>query len=142
MANPLYPAFAFQKPQPRALTKGQKRREANAAIDAAYADVDLRDGPYSRVSGRYTQPGAVDPRVRREHHHIRPRGTHPELIAEPRNIFVCTAEEHQLIHAGALVVEGTDASRVLRFHWNREMVPRGKEPFEIKSRRQSQERDA
>jgi len=135
MANPSLKAGALAKPLPRALKKAQDRREANAALDQAYADVDLRDGPYSRISGRYTSSGAVDPRVRREHHHIRPRSTHPELTADPRNIFVCTAEEHQLIHAGAIEVEGVNAAKELRFHWNRAMVARGKEPFEIRQHR-------
>jgi hypothetical protein len=123
------------KPAPRAITKGRRRAEANAALDAAYVEVDLRDGPCSRISGRYTVAGAVDPRVRREHDHIKPRSTHPELIAEPTNIFICTAEEHQLIHAGALEIEGEDASKPLFFHWNRRMVAPGKEPFRITARR-------
>lgn len=140
MANPDLEPGALQKPI-RALVKGQKRREANAALEQAYADVDLRDGPWSRISGRYTQPGHVDPRVRREHDHIKPRSTHPELIAEPRNIFVCTAEEHQLIHAGALEIEGEDAIKPLFFHWNRAIVAPGKEPFVIKARRTLEQED-
>lgn len=133
--NPDLPIGALAKPI-RALGKSQKRREATAALEDAYAEVDLRDGPQSRVTGRWTVPGAVDPRVRREHDHIKPRSTHPELIAEPSNIFVCTAEEHQLIHAGALEVEGEDASKALFFHWNRKLVPAGKEPFVIKAKRE------
>jgi len=138
MANPDLSAGALQKPQPRALTKGRKRAQEAADLEAAYADVDLRDGPTSRISGRYTQAGAIDPRVRREHHHIRPRSTHPSLAADASNIFVCSSEEHQLIHAGALIVEGVDACKELRFHWNYEICERGKEPFRIKSRRWSQ----
>lgn len=130
-----YSQLSLSKGAPRALKKAQTRREESAALDEAYADVDLRDGPHSRISGRYTSPGAIDPRVRREHDHIKPRSTHPELIADPKNIFVCTAEEHQLIHAGALEIEGTDASKELRFHWNRTLVKPGKEPFEIKQHR-------
>lgn len=141
MANPDLAPGALAKPLPRALAKGQKRREAATALEQAYADVDLRDGPWSRITGRYTQSGAVDPRVRREHDHIKPRSTHPELIAQPRNIFVCTAEEHQLIHAGALEVEGEDATKPLFFHWNRAMVPAGKEPFMIKARRTLEQED-
>jgi hypothetical protein len=135
MANPDLPLNALQKPLPRALAKAKQRRAANADLVQAYADVDLRDGPQSRISGRWTVAGAVDPRQRREHDHIRPRSTHPELVADPRNIFVCTAEEHQLIHAGAIEVEGTNANKELRFHWNRKLVPAGKEPFEIKQHR-------
>lgn len=130
-----YSGLPLAKGTPRSLAKGQKRREANAALDAAYAEVDLRDGPQSRITGRWTVPGAVDPRARREHDHIKPRSTHPELIADPRNIFVCTAEEHQLIHAGAIEIEGDDAGSLLIFHWNRKLVPPGKEPFVILGKR-------
>ena len=135
MANPDLAPGALAKPAPRALTKAKQRRETNADLEQAYADVDLRDGPQSRISGRWTVSGAVDPRQRREHDHIRPRSTHPELVADQRNIFVCTAEEHQLIHAGAIEVEGTNANKELRFHWNRKIVPAGKEPLVIKQHR-------
>lgn len=127
---------ACPKPLPNALLKGRRRAMAKAALDAAYEDVDRRDGPQSRVTGRWTVSGDVDPRVRREHDHIKPRSTHPELIAEPDNIFVCTAEEHQLIHAGALEVEGTNARKPLFFHWNRRIVAPGKEPFVILAKRE------
>lgn len=123
------------KPLPRALTKGIKRREAEAALEAAYADVDLRDGPFCRVTGRYTTPGAPDARVRREHDHIRPRSTHPDLVDDPKNIIVVCAEVHQLLHAGAIHIEGLDASKQLFFHWNRDFVKPGQEPFRLKGKR-------
>ena len=126
----------YPKPLPGAITKGRKRATARAALDKAYEAVDLRDGPQSRITGRWTVSGAVDPRVRREHDHIKPRSTHPELIAEPSNIFVCTAEEHALIHAGALEIEGEDARKPLFFHWNRRLVKSGDEPFVIMPKRE------
>lgn len=127
--------LAFPKGLPRALTKRQKRAEDDAALGQAYRDVDLRDGPWCRATGRYTWPGAPDPRVRREHDHLLPRSTHPELVAEPSNIYVVAAEIHQLIHAGLIHVEGEDASQTLIFHWDKARIPDGKEPFRLIRRR-------
>lgn len=133
-------AGGIGKGQPRVIVKARARSDAEKALRNAYKDVDERDGIYSRVSGRPTTPGAVAPQMRREHHHIKPRSTHPELVTDRRNVFICTAEEHQLIHAGALQVEGTNADKRLVFQWNRVMVAAGKEPFQILSKRKSQRR--
>ena len=86
MANADYKPGAFFKSKsvvPSVLTKATKRRAEEQAERDAYRTVDERDGPMSRISGRPTTPGAVDPRMRREHHHIKPRSTHPELKYEP-----------------------------------------------------------
>lgn len=130
--------LAQPKPDPTVITKGQRRRIAQAALDAAYAEVDLRDGPYCRVTGRYTQSGHVDPRVRREHHHLDARSTAPDRIADPRNIVVVCVEAHRLFKAGWLVSEGEDATQPVRFHWT---AMAKEKPFEIRSRRQSQQGD-
>ena len=124
----------------RAIRRHQKRRDKDAALAEAYAICDARDAFYCRVTGRYTQAGAVDPRVRREHHHLVPRSRDKGLIADASNIVTCCAEAHALITAGWLIVEGTDARKVLRFHW-REGIEAAQRPFVIKSRRLSQERD-
>lgn len=123
------------KPEPRAITAREKRLEDEAALDAAYAEVDLRDGPYCRVTGRYTQAGAIDPRVRREHHHLEPRSLKPERIYDPTNIVVVCAEAHQLFKAQWLENEGVNATKPVFFHWNRAFCKPGKEPFVIKARR-------
>ncbi len=126
-------ARALVKPV-RALTKGKKRREANAALDEAYADADIRDAGYCWVTGRYTQSGAVDARARREHHHLKGRRIRPEWITDPNRIITVCAEAHQLITANAIVVEGTDARKAIRFHWAAHVKP-SMRTFQIKSRR-------
>lgn len=126
---------ACPKGLPKVYRRSKKRNALKADLAKAYAEVDLLDGPHCRATGRYTTPGAVDPRVRREHDHLFPRSTHPELVTAITNIYVVCAEVHQLIHAGAIHVEGTDARRQLFFHWNRAMVPEGEEPFLLKNRR-------
>ncbi len=42
--------------------------------------------------------------------------------------------------AGAREVEGEDASKERRFHWNRAMVPAGKEPVQMRQHRQREAR--
>lgn len=126
------------KPLPRAIAKAAKRREGADALEAAYDDVDKRDAGYCWVTGRYTQPGAIDPRVRREHHHLRGRNVKPEWICEPSRIITVCAEAHQLITCGLISVEGDNARATIRFHWNG--VPLAQRPFIIKSRRWSDER--
>lgn len=126
-------------PKPcRAIEKATKRREAAAALDDAYADVDARDAGICWITGRYTQPGAVDPRVRREHHHLRGRNVMPEYLTDPARIVTLCAEAHSLVTLGLIVAEGDDARKTLRWHWNG--VPLEKRPFVIKSRRWSDER--
>lgn len=130
--------LAFPKPAPGIYTRGKRRKAAQAALDEAYAEVDQRDGPYCRVTGRYTQSHAVDPRVRREHHHLGARSTDPDRITDPTNIIVICKEAHDLFKAGWLVSEGANANKPVRFHWTK-LAPKPKDrPFEIRSRRQSQ----
>lgn len=131
---------ACPKPVPNVVGRHRKRVEADAALRDAYAEVDQRDAGICAVTGRYTSAGAVDPRVRREHHHLVPRSRDKALVADAANIVTCCAEAHALITAGWLIVEGTDARKVLRFHW-RPGIEAAQRPFVIKSRRLSQERD-
>lgn len=119
---------------PSAVARRQRRKAAQDALDAAYAEVDLRDGGWCWVTGRYTQSGAPDARVRREHHHLKPRSTAPEAKADAHNIITVTSEAHSLITAGWIVVEGTDARKAIRFHWRAD-IKASQKPFVIKSRR-------
>lgn len=128
------PHQSFPKPAPRVATRHLKRKEANAALVEAYAEVDVRDAGYSWITGRYTQPGAVDARVRREHHHLKGRNVKPEWITRPERIITVTAEEHALIHAGWIVVEGCDARKPVFFHWAEHVKP-SQRPFVLKGRR-------
>lgn len=139
MANPDH-VGPFLKPAPRVAVKARKRKDAAAALAEAYEIVDRRDGPECRVTGRWTLPGSVDPRVRREHHHLTPRSLAKKEIANPKNIVVVCAEAHDLFKAGWLVSEGHDADKVVRFHWTA-LAPKDLRPFEIKSRRRSQQRE-
>ena len=139
MANPDH-VGPYLKPEPRVVSRATKRRKAESDLDKAYAVVDQRDGPYCRVTGRYTTPFDPDARVRREHHHLAQRSLAKTEIANPDNIIVVCAEAHAMFKAGWLVCEGTDARKALRFHWTH-LAPPKKRPFEIQSRRRSQRRE-
>lgn len=130
--------LAFPKPGKgtRLLERRARRVERDQALADAYAECDARDGGFCQVTGRYTSPGAPDARVRREHHHLEPRSLSRERRSDIDNLITVCAEAHQLITGGFLIVEGTDASKVLRFHWS-ERAPSAR-PFSIKSKRWSQ----
>ena len=129
-----YSGFSLSKGEPRVAARHQRRKQASEALDAAYADVDVRDGGFCWVTGRYTQSGAPDARVRREHHHLQPRSTAPELRESPHNIITTCAEAHALITNGWIGVECTDARKAIRFHWRADVKP-SMRPFQIRSRR-------
>jgi hypothetical protein len=135
MANPDLAPGALLKAniEPGVVSRRKRRAQDAQALQEAYSDVDKREGGFCQVTGRYTLPGAPDARVRREHHHLKGRNVKPEWVTRPERIALVCAEAHALITAGWIAVEGTDARRVLRFHWT-ELV-RGRRPFEIQSRR-------
>lgn len=124
--------------EPRAVSRRKRRAADVQALRDAYADVDARDGGVCWVTGRYTVAGDVDARVRREHHHLKSRNVRPDWVTKPDRIITVCAEAHQLITAGWIAVEGTNAKKPMFFWWTE--LAKSK-PFEIKSRRQSQELD-
>lgn len=124
----------------RVIDRHRKRRDRDKALAEAYAVVDARDGGHCRVTGRYTQPGAVDPRVRREHHHLSGRNVAPEDRANPCRIITTCAQVHQLLHAKLLLYEGDNANERIVFHWAESVKPEDR-PFQIKSKRWSQNED-
>lgn len=135
-----YSVLAIPKGVPSALTKGWKKRDAKARMQAAYDAVDKRDGMLSRVTGKPLLTNTNDAKLLRDHCHIRSRGAHPEDKFDVSNQFCASRLEHKLIHAGAIEIEGTDANQRLIFRWNRALVPVGKEPFKLLSKRRSQNR--
>jgi hypothetical protein len=135
--------FAIPKGQPKHLEKGWKKREKEQRLEAVYALVDARDGQVCRVTGRTLikgLPGSVAHEKWHTRHHMKKRSTHPEDYFNLANIFVCSWQAHQALESGALLHEGNDANGRLIFHWNRRVVPVGKEPFRIRSKRRSQNR--
>lgn len=130
----MHQTFFKHQLEPSAITKAKKRAANTQALEDAYADVDRRDGSYCWVTGRYTSPGAIDPRVRREHHHLKGRRVRPEWVTRPERIITVCAEVHTLIGAGWIVVEGCDARKPIFFHWADFVKPQQK-TFQIKPRR-------
>ncbi len=128
------PSFK-QDEVPRAIARSKRRAADAAALAEAYADVDRRDAGYCWVTGRYTQSGAVDARVRREHHHLKGRRVRPEWVTRPERIITVCAEVHQLIGLGWIIVEGADARKPIFFHWA-DFVKREQKTFAIKTKRE------
>lgn len=128
-----YSNLPYGKKAPSVVQRYRKRVDETAALKQAYADVDIRDGGICWVTGRYTQPGAVDPRNRREHHHLKGRNVMPSWVTKPERIITVSREAHALITAGWIVVEGTDARRPIFFHYANFVKPHQK-PFVIKAK--------
>lgn len=124
---------------PAVIARRQRKEAKEAALQAAYAAVDKRDGGKCWVTGKATQVGAPDQSVRRVHHHLRGRNAAPDRVNDENNIITLTWEAHKLIHNGWIAVEGDDARKPVRFHWTSLATVR---PFRIKSRRKSQQRDS
>jgi hypothetical protein len=119
------------------LDRHARRAAKEKAVADAYDVVNVRDGNQCRVTGRFLQAGAVDGRVRREHHHLVPRSIAPERVADPNNILLVCAEAHELITGRFIEVEGTDASRPVFFHWNEDLMRGRVKPFRIIGKRSS-----
>lgn len=117
------------------LDRRERKVAEEKALNEAYEIVNIRDGNQCRVTGRFVQAGAVDARVRREHHHLQPRSLAPDLVAEPRNILLVCAEAHDLITGKFLHVEGTDASKPVFFFWDEERMKGRIKPFRIVGKR-------
>ena len=117
------------------LDRHERRAQEEKALADAYDVVNVRDGNQCRVTGRFLQAGAVDGRVRREHHHLVPRALAPDRVADPNNIILVCAEAHELITGRFIDVEGTDASRPVFFHWREDAMRGRMKPFRIVSKR-------
>jgi hypothetical protein len=117
------------------LERHERRKSERDALADAYAEVDARDASICAVTGRFTKAGAVDARVRREHHHLKGRNVRPDWVTKPRRIITVCAEAHALIEGGFIQVEGDDATKPLFFHWNTEMMRGRLKPFRIVSKR-------
>lgn len=113
------------------LEKGWKKAAFDKALAGAYDVVNKRDRDRSRITGVNLFPNAENLKALREHNHLGKRSTHPDEITDPRNIFLVSNYEHQFLTSGELLVHGTDASKELKFYWNRHLVKAGKEPFRI-----------
>lgn len=132
--------LAIPKGPPSVLTRGWKKRDKLSRMDAAFAAVDQRDGMVSRISGKSLSAHTTDPKLLRDHCHLRGRNVDPAHKFDPNKIFNASRYEHKLFDAHAIEVEGTDASKRLIFRWNRNVVPVGQEPFRMLSKRRSQNR--
>lgn len=115
--NPKVGSFFKHDDEPRVVTKVRKQRAKAKSLEDAYAAVNDRDKSVCWVTGRKTHPKAVSASNRREHHHLKGRRVMPEWVNNPERIITVSAAAHQLITAGWIVVEGTDARKPCFFHW-------------------------
>jgi hypothetical protein len=134
VANPAFKPGAFFKENmvtPRVLEKSQKESEHDRKLAKAYAAVDEREKNMCQVSGVMLFPSSQNERTRREHHHLKGRNVKPEWVYEPKRILLVSAYIHKLLQSKVILVYGTDATKPLAYHWNRQMVKPGKEPIQL-----------
>ena len=124
------------KPLPYAVVRRRKRLDHDRKLAEAYAEVDRRDAGICAVTGRYTS-SSPDPRFRREHHHLKGRRVRPDWVFKPERIITVSAEAHRMLTGHYLDVEGDNATKPIFFHWNRDRMPEGSEPFVISGRRRT-----
>jgi hypothetical protein len=117
------------------LARNERRAAADKAMADAYEQVNQRDGNICRVTGRHLSAGAVDGRVRREHHHLVPRSIAPDRETDPTNIVLVCAEAHDLLTGHFLESEGKNANRPVFFHWNEQAMKGRIKPFRIVGKR-------
>jgi len=140
MNHPAFPEH-LRKGERGSIRRHQRKVALKGAMDAAYAQAEAREANRSQVSGVYLVKGHVDLQLRLEHHHLVKRSRDRGLIADPNNIFICSAIEHRLIEDGKLIVEGRNALDY-RCHWSEGATANERQMTRIKSRRWSQEDEA
>lgn len=113
------------------LEKGWKQAAVETALAKAYAKVDARDENRSRVTGRRLLAISGNDKDRREHNHLENRSTAPDKITDVSNIFLVSTFEHGFLTRNELLIHGTNANKKLKFSWNLNSVPVGREPFRI-----------
>lgn len=116
----------------------ERRKQTHDEKEQAWKDgIDKRDGLVSRVSGKLLAANTSDPKVLRDHCHIKGKKAYPALRYEVWNGFNASRYEHKLIHAGWIEIEGTDADKRLIFRWAAHVKPEDR-TFRMLSKRRSQ----
>lgn len=98
-----YSLFKFAKPD-RLGQKLKRRSLAKQQQREAYAAVTARDGHSCRVCRRWTNPAAIDPLERGEHHHLRYRSLGGEDTTD--NLVLLCASCHREEHKHAIRLSG------------------------------------
>jgi hypothetical protein len=128
-----YSQLPLSKGQPRVLLKALKDKAEEKHRKDIKAKVFARDKGKCRVCGSQAD----------EMHELDFRSLGGKRSLE-NSIAVCIFRGnncHRYLQTHAIDVEGSDANARLVFHWNRSMVKKGEEPFRIKSKRRSQDRE-
>jgi hypothetical protein len=102
---------------PGVVARHSKKKARDERLQEAYAAVDTRDQNRCRATGHLLHPGSVDPKFRREHHHLRGRRVRPDWREKPERICLVSKAVHDLINIGWIDCEGTDARKTLFFHY-------------------------
>lgn len=117
------------------LDRRARRADEDSRLQKAYDEVDGRHGPICAVTGMFFRFDSPDPRFIRHHHHLKGRRVRPDWKYDPKRIIPVTAEAHDLIEGGFIVVEGEDATQPMFFHWNEDRMRGRVRPFRLLGKR-------
>ena len=130
--------LALPKGRPRVLDSVEKDREDARAWDRCKALVDERDKRICQVTGVSLAAGHVDGWRALERNHLDPRSLNKRQRFNADVVLTMSRAVHQLWHGGAFwlkATNGREARRVSQIdylEWNRNLVPRGSEPFTVR----------
>ncbi len=124
----------FGKGRPAVLEQHDKETAHDRKLAKAYRAVEDREDNRCQVTGVPLFAFASDHRRRREHHHLKGRNVRPEWVYKPERILLVSKHVHDLLTANALVPDGCNARKRIRFFWNDRIVRPGEEPLRLPRR--------
>lgn len=124
-------AGGIPKHRPRVLEIHDKSTAHTRKLAKAYDLVNKRENNICQVSRVTLRPFSVNEKIRREHHHLSSRNVKPEWVYSAKRIILVSRTIHRLLTANVILIEGTDATKTLKFRWNRNMVKPGAEPMRL-----------
>lgn len=127
-----YSLLKFRKQRPAVIEKAAKASEHERKLAKAYEAVNLREDNRCQVTGVELAPASSNERRRREHHHLKGRRVRPDWIYKPERIVLVSAYIHKLLESNALIPDGSDARKPIKFSWNYRIVKPGKEPIRLR----------
>lgn len=125
-------ALLFPKHAPRVIETARKASEHDRKLAKAYAAVNVREDNRCQVTGVPLTPRTANERRLRDHHHLTGRRVAPEWTYRPERILLVSRLVHRLLESNALLPDGCDARKPIKFAWNRRLIKAGREPMRLR----------
>lgn len=129
----------FWKGVPASVEREERKDAYQKELEAAYAQVNLKDRYRCWVTGSLLVKASADPWRVLTHHHLEERSANKQRRTDPSNIITLSLAVHRLVtrHALQLLTERGEKALTRRdlkwADWNRTIVPEGREPFILRA---------